>query len=701
MQDVVLIRKSGEVIDLNTNTRMVKSIRRDATWQEVQRVTLELSTHEPFEFEREDKIVWLDREWIYFSFVEQTEIVHEGKMNYTVPFYSPDKYLEDTEMRDTDVDMVYTEGNEDPPMCGDIEHLIKVICNNVKRNNEGRMIFKLGEFPLTKMKYVEFTDINCLSCLGQICKEFDTFYTIRKNTGGDSEYIIDIGKEVGTFPITLSYGQDNGLYKLTRRAIDTKSVVTKLLVLGSDKNLPISCQYPRLRLPDRYPLSVISDPAKIAKYGHVEGRYESEIHPTRLGIISEIDPVDLRSFIDNNMDFDPVKSNVAMMSGAMAGYQLEVTKAVEIAPKKWKITVAEFTNNNGYTVPNEFVHFGVGDEYHLIDFPMPNSYYEAAREGLADEGERAYLKVSQPQVEYETELDPLELQEIGVEIEVGMKVHIKDVRVGVDKEVRIVSFSQTNPFKYESVRISDFYGDTYDTAVYKTVVRSADKIKFAGLTNPADSPSSSFLKLQNSIAQKFGYKDWKMMIGNLGNEETIIDPDLGLIRAKLIDVFALIAEIAVIGSLKVKYLETDISTTELRTSLFNYENILKFQRYMSGIIAPGECVKIGYGVDLATGDFFPPQLLIASGLISQYQHGLPEKWGCNVQQNGIFIGTCSASNPESITDEYAILGMVYDGSQRRASLILKNLVSGSSFSGPSGLVWRYSVLNTNSLYCVP
>ena len=573
MSEIVLIRKDGSMLDLNSVDpyRCVKDIQRTPAFQQVDIAVMVVDSSEPIEFIREDHIIWLGRPWIYFSVVDTTEVVGENMLTYTVSLYSPDKYFEDTEFMETDANKHVIAGNEEPPFCGDLEYFAYELCENLERNNERRLL-NVGRLPqgdkYKKYVYVEFTEYDCLSCLIQFCKAFDVSYTVSINPNPESDYLIDFwecdkqqeNEPFPIYPVTLSYGQDNGLFRLSRKSISTKSIITILLVLGSDKNLLPTYGFPRLRLPiDQYPNSIISDPAKIAKFGRVEGRYNSDIHPTRLGTVDYVYPIDnpvkpKYSFRDDNMDFNPTGARVAMMSGLLAGFQLEVTEAVNISGKSWKITVAEFTNNNGQTVPNGSIQFAIGDTYHFIDFPMPISYQTTASELMAIDGLRQYDKVSQPQVDYDSEPDWLRIKEVGVPLEVGMLLHIKDEKVGIDKLLRILSFTQSarNVWQYTNVRISDITGDEPSTALYKTVVRSADKLKYAGLTDPSDSPVSALANLQNAISQKFGYKNYAALTAKFGANKSIIDPDIDIIRADLIDVNKLAANEIFVALLAVK-----------------------------------------------------------------------------------------------------------------------------------------------------
>ena len=544
-----------------------------------------------------------------------------------------------------------------------------------------------------------------MACLTQICEEFKTFFTIRPNLEGDSDYLLDFGREVGTFPATLSQGLDNGLYTLENTAIDDKGVVTKLLVLGSDKNLPQEYPYPRLRLPDRYQGSIITDPAKVEKWGAVEGRYNSEVHPTRLGEIGEVFENDLLSFIDDTLDFDPTGGKVTMKTGQLTGFNFNITKYDAITHR---ITIAELKDSNNLVLPSLTYIFGVGDKYHIIDFSMPQSYHTAAREALAADGEDYFSKVSQPQATYRATFEKFYLKELGVIPELGMMIPINDNRTGIDKHIRLTAYSQDlllDEYDFGSTEISDIKTESLYVKLYKATVRSADKLKYAGFNDPSTGPTSSFAAAQNSLAQAFGYWTWAKMIEAQGKGKTVIDPEFDLIRASMIDVDSLsantifghqlAANIALIASLVVKSIKTDVYNGYW-AELLNKENILKFQKEISaGVPNPNKYVKIGYSAELVDGQNLQPQVWMMSDDADGVAPG--DISTASLQPNAIGIGRKLTNTS---MEPYVFWGMSYDGSQRRAVGLLKNMYSAPiAPSGMSGFVWVGSV--QHSLYVIP
>jgi hypothetical protein len=101
-----------------------------------------------------------------------------------------------------------------------------------------------GEVIPTAYKNLNFKQENCYNALSKIAEGFETEFWIE----GKTIHLAKIENDTG---IVLKYGKNKGLYDLTRLPIDQSSIVTRLYVYGSDKNLPAGYQNysKRLSLP--------------------------------------------------------------------------------------------------------------------------------------------------------------------------------------------------------------------------------------------------------------------------------------------------------------------------------------------------------------------------------------------------------------------------------------------------------------------
>src|SRR5690554_4430365 len=121
----------------------------------------------------------------------------------------------------------------DFPLTGTAESFLTVLQYNLDRAF-GQGVWAIGSFPATEAKTLSFTSENCLLALNRVCSEFGLEYEI-KNIGGVKT--INLGAVGDTLPLTLEYGKGKGLYSLTRTNVDSKNIVTRLYVEGSDRNV--------------------------------------------------------------------------------------------------------------------------------------------------------------------------------------------------------------------------------------------------------------------------------------------------------------------------------------------------------------------------------------------------------------------------------------------------------------------------------
>jgi len=439
--------------------------------------------------------------WRHFDKIEIEEIdfflhewntsehVDERISTYTLHFYGPEKMIiEASPLTDMDEDGVSVL-RKLTSVTGDLPFFGNMICNcinyrhydpqtglRVKQNT-----VKLGTYPAdTKHLNVDFSESNAFAGLKAICEKFGVSYSLERNTQGDTDYILNFETEQTVFPVTLSYGKGKGLYAIRRKSLNTKNIKTILTVLGSSKNLPTGYGKNNLELdPTLYPGSIIADAIKIAKYGAWNEIYQNEeIMPSRLGTITAIDESDVLSFIDTTLDFDPTGGTVNVVTGQLAGNNFKIKKYSSTINK---ITIEPLTDENGFTKPSVAPYlFAPGDEYYLVDIPMPGSYLIAAQEELAEAGNAQYDRISQPQVAYEVSLHGKFLRKHEVRPRMGMYLPVSDVRWGVDKAILITKIKRDllkqDDWGYEC-EISDDPGESLAVALYKRIQQTGINTK--------------------------------------------------------------------------------------------------------------------------------------------------------------------------------------------------------------------------------
>ena len=367
---------------------------------------------------------------------------------------------------------------------GDIEMFLNVLINNANRVF-GAGAWVLGSFPTgTETKNLLFNNENSLAVLQKICTEYDYQFVISEVAGQKVLNVRKLGAELG---FLFQYGKGKGLYNIQRTKVDSKGIVNRLYVYGSQKNIPSNYKNyaDRLRLGLSGGQSVLEDTASIAAFGVYEGTIIFEdIYPHRTGVVSAINTGNRLEFSDSSMDFNLndylVPGNAAKVhfnSGNLAGYELEVTKYNNSTQT---YTVKAFKDPKGLDFPSAtdaafFIQ--TGDEYVIIDIMMPSGYIDTAEASLLEKGQ-SYLDANKvPTVQYSIELDDryLKNNSTGLNIfEVGDTVDIKDSDLFIDSRIKIIAFTRDilRPYHY-TLTIADIP----ETGILKSLVSDRNYLK--------------------------------------------------------------------------------------------------------------------------------------------------------------------------------------------------------------------------------
>lgn len=379
----------------------------------------------------------------------------------------------------------------DFPLTGTAEAFLTVLQYNLDRAF-GQGVWAIGSFPATEAKTLSFTSENCLLALNRVCSEFGLEYEI-KTIGGVKT--INLGAVGDTLPLSLEYGKGKGLYSLTRTNVDSKNIVTRLYVEGSDRNVKAGYRDNALRLRIASNAESYIDSPSVASFGVIEGsKIFEDIFPHREGTVSAINASDILEFTDAGMNFDLAEADsngtkwliagqsakIRFNTGALAGYEFELT-SYNHTTKTFKIK--PFKDERGLQFPNpDSAAFQIktGDKYVILDIIMPDSYIQAAEAELLARAQEYLSQNDQPRVEYALELDRFFLKSMfsgpGFEVnflDAGDYLHIKDSKIGVDKEVRVKTFTRDvlDPWIYqvtlsdviEPTRIELLLADTLET----------------------------------------------------------------------------------------------------------------------------------------------------------------------------------------------------------------------------------------------
>lgn len=365
-------------------------------------------------------------------------------------------------------------------LTGDLKRFMDVLISNANRVFPDK--WALGKCPETVGdKTLTFAENdNCLSVLQNLCSadNFGVEFDIVKVNG---VYTINLYEKVGSvLPFTLEYGKGKGLYSINRDNVSSSNIITRLKVFGSTENITSKYRADRLCMYGKDKSSSYIEKAEaVAKYGIFEGRKNfDDIKPTFTGKITAIVDGDVLSFIDDTFPFDIKKTNadgeteymiagvspkVHFNSGNLAGYEFEVH---DYDHATHKFTLIKQTDDRGNVFPSETspaFRFAKDDTYKVLDIAYSKEIEEAAENLLAEQGNKYYDENCQPKVQYSIEVTKSFVEKYfggsdGVVnvFKPGDCLPIKDDEIGVDKAIRIKSFTRNvlDPYDY-ALTISD------------------------------------------------------------------------------------------------------------------------------------------------------------------------------------------------------------------------------------------------------
>ncbi|TDX83995.1 coiled-coil domain-containing protein [Epilithonimonas xixisoli] len=430
----------------------------------------------------------------------------------------------------------YTTG--DFPLTGEIDVFLVTLLNNAERD-EIEYDWILGEVPQdTDTKTITFDNANCLSALQTVCEEFEQEFEIIQDIV-EKTNTLNIKKIGTTLPYSFEYGMGNGLYGLSREKVSEGQVITRLYPYGSNSNIPTDYRNfsPRLKLPESFG-SYIQDNAKVDLYGLVEEiKNYDDIKPTFKGIISSVGAFDANKgtmpFVCDNMDFDlnekktdgvstkyliaGTPAKIHINKGNLAGYSFELHKYTH-ATKTFEIK--QFADERDQKFPDTatIFTFAPGDEFTLIDIIMPDIYIANAENKLKEKALEDYEKLSQNNVKYSLDIDPLFFASIdgGVDVKhlgIGDFVNIKDTALGINKTSRIISLTRDllnfDGYKY-SVDISDSYEISTVTQILQDIQTVSSQVET--------------VIVRNKEAMLSGYRRMKELQGLVFDTDGYFDP---------------------------------------------------------------------------------------------------------------------------------------------------------------------------------
>lgn len=479
MGEIVIIKKNTTIDLFNYKPfRSVTKAELSRTLMSDDYVDISVECANPLDLSLGDRVT-VEGRTFFLNMLPPAKKIAEDQFSYELRFEGPAFLLRKLKVFNLD-----SQGNKTTnefPLTGDINEFLYLIINNAnKKDNQ----WILGSFPSnTETKTLTFNNENCLAVLQRICQEFNVEFDIVEAGG---KFTLNIREKIGkTLPFTVEYGMGNGLYDLSRARANDSEVVTVLYAYGSSQNIPVDYRgySPRLRMPVAVG-DYISNQAAIDLFGYVEDVFTPDIKPTFKGKVSGIGSLTngVQEISVSNMDFDlkEKKPNgdtkywiagtppkISITKGDLAGCDFEVLDYIH-STKTFKLK--QFADDRGQKFPDNTTvfKFAAGDEFTLIDIMMPDQHITNAEQKLYDETVKEYQKVSQNNVKYTLNVDPLFLQDKG-EIGIGDLLPIKDADFGIDKASRIISLKKD--------LLTDTYtsfdvADSYEISLVKEIVNN-------------------------------------------------------------------------------------------------------------------------------------------------------------------------------------------------------------------------------------
>ncbi|MDR1348310.1 MAG: hypothetical protein LBJ63_07815 [Prevotellaceae bacterium] len=395
-------------------------------------------------------------------------------------------------------------------LTGDLKRFADVIIANISRIFPNA--WQIGEYPETIAdKTLVFGESdNCLSVLQRLCTEFNTEFEIEQINGINT---IHFRKSGQIFPFVFEFGKGKGIYHLDRQNVSSANIVTRLKVYGATKNISMKYRAQRLCLPAKSKgQSYIEKQQAVEHYGIWENiKYFEDIYPRRTGSITALGDSVLQ-FVDDTMfdlnEKEPdgvttkyllpgVSAKIHFNTGNLAGYEFEV-HSFDSASKMF--TLVRLTDDRGDVFPNESsaaFQFNIGDEYKLLDIALPQSYIDAAEQELEEKGNEYYDQNCQPKVQYGLSISDSFLKKLtgagttGNIINVGDYIPVNDSDIGIDKSIRVNSFTRDllSEYKYE-LTISDTVTTGIINRIISDLTDISNIVDYNDLRDPAKARSN-------------------------------------------------------------------------------------------------------------------------------------------------------------------------------------------------------------------
>lgn len=398
-------------------------------------------------------------ERFYINIVPNVKADH--LLDYEITFEAARYRLYDKILMDS-------QGMSDFPYYGTAQDYLDLIISNINQIDPG---WVAGTVDVTDPQHMTFdANTSCMVALTNIAQMFTLEWDTENKT-------IHLVKQVGnTTPLTFKYGRQQGLYSLSRMAIEDKGAVTKVYGYGSTRNIPVDYRggVGRLVFAERFLSTGATEDVVEATYT------DDEIYPRRLGLVTAVSTYDDQSTVftitDSALNFnladqiqEGIEGLVSFKTGELAGSDFVITDYNHTTKV---ITLKQSLDASNNKLPNATYQAAIGDTYVFLDIAMPQSYIDAAELELKEATQEFLNKNISPSVAYALELDPLHAKTQNIDLLSGDRVTIVDTRLGVNELIRVNSISYPVTFPEHLVKDRTFVrAEIADFTTYTTQER--------------------------------------------------------------------------------------------------------------------------------------------------------------------------------------------------------------------------------------
>ncbi|MCZ2084165.1 MAG: phage tail protein [Flavobacteriales bacterium] len=428
-------------------------------------VNVTFSHPSKIEFHIGDKITIYGKDY-FLSADPSTVKKNSREFQYTMIFFSIKYSLSNWNVFFYDNDGLLT--IPEFSIMGTASTCLDIVITNANRADSG---WAKGVVDDTEVKNINFSDCNCLEAISKIAEEFKLEYWI------DSNKSIHFTERKPVSGYSFEYGKAKGLKDITRSVLEGGTLVTRLYVKGSDKNLPKNYRGGQKNLR----IDVPCLEKNIDIYGVKEHTETfSDIYPKRVGTVTAVDPLDPNRFTDADLDFDlnayneygttvlmnGVAAKIIFQTGQLAGYRIELIEAGGFNSATKTFYLNPVKDEKDMQVPSELLRPAVGDTYIIEDIMMPEAYVLLAESDVKIKGQEYLDQNSKERFQYASESDILYFKNQNINIQLGYTVHFKDEDFNLDDDIRITGLQKNiqNPY--------DVKFDLSEVTVVSSIVQS-------------------------------------------------------------------------------------------------------------------------------------------------------------------------------------------------------------------------------------